>query len=77
VTQDQLEWKNLAGDPALAHMKAELKKQLAMWMESQGDKGVQTEMEAKDHQARNQKKPTRPVKKKSAKTGKKIEANRE
>jgi N-sulfoglucosamine sulfohydrolase len=77
VTQDQLEWKNLADDPTLSQMKAELRKQLAMWMESQGDKGAQTEMEALEHLARNQKKATTPVKKKAARSGKKKNAKSE
>ena len=53
VTQDTLEWKNLADDPELAVAKAELKNQLAVWMKAQGDKGAQTEMEALEHQGRN------------------------
>lgn len=56
VTTDTLEWKNLADVPKLAEIKAELKKQLAMWMTEQGDKGAQTEMEALEHQGRNRKK---------------------
>ena len=53
MTTDTLEWKNLADDPELAEVKAELKNQLAMWMAAQGDKGAQTEMEALEHQGRN------------------------
>ena len=56
VTTDTLEWKNLADDPKLADVKAELKNQLTMWMTEQGDKGAQTEMEALEHQGRNRKK---------------------
>ncbi len=67
VTTDKLEWKNLADDPKLADIKAELKNQLAMWMTAQGDKGAETEMEANEHQARNRKK----VDKKSTTTPKK------
>ena len=67
VTTDTLEWKNLADDPNLAAVKAELKNQLAMWMAAQGDQGAQTEMEALEHQGRNRtksgKSPTTKAKK--------------
>lgn len=56
VTADTLEWTNLADDPKLAEVKSELKDQLARWMAAQGDKGAQTEMEAKEHQGRSRKK---------------------
>ena len=56
VTTDKLEWKNLADDPKLTDIKAELKNQLALWMTAQGDKGAETEMEAHEHQAGNRKK---------------------
>lgn len=56
VTADTLEWTNLADDPKLAEVKSELKDQLARWMAAQGDKGAQTEMEAKEHQGRNRNK---------------------
>jgi N-sulfoglucosamine sulfohydrolase len=65
VTQDKLEWKNLADDPALSDVKAKLKNQLAMWMAAQGDKGPATELEAPEHQTRNRKKPARAGSKKS------------
>lgn len=74
VTQDELEWKNLADDPKLAEAKAELKNQLAMWMTAQGDKGAQTEMEALDHQGRNRKKPNNKSTTKPAKPGGKKKA---
>ena len=72
VTQDTLEWKNLADDPELAEAKAELKNQLASWMKAQGDKGVQTEMEALEHQGRNRKRSSkRPATKEKKAGGKK------
>jgi N-sulfoglucosamine sulfohydrolase len=77
VTTDTLEWKNLADDPKLAEVKAELKNQLAMWMTSQGDKGAQTEMEAKQHQARNRKKSAESTTKKRKKGGRKKTAELE
>ena len=66
ITKDEYEWKNLAGDPQYATVEADLKKQLESWMKSQGDKGAQTELEAKEHQNRNRNKKKRP-----GKTGKK------
>ena len=53
VSQDRYEWNNLAGDPKLAAVKAELKAKLASWMKNQGDAGQQTELEAFQHQNRN------------------------
>ena len=50
VTEDPYEWNNLADNPACAKIKAELRKQLDAWMTSQGDKGQQTELEARQHQ---------------------------
>lgn len=52
ITADPLEWQNLAADPRLAEVKAILKKQLERWMQAQGDRGQQTELEALRHQAR-------------------------
>jgi uncharacterized sulfatase len=74
VTQDTLEWTNLADDPELAEAKAELKNQLAIWMKAQGDKGVQTEMEALEHQGRNRKKSRRRPATKGKKAGSKKKA---
>ena len=65
VTRDPLEWNNLAGDPKLADIQADLSKHLQDWMKSQGDQGIQTELEAFQHQTRalrsnrNRKKPPR------------------
>jgi len=50
VAKDPYEWTNLADNPEYAEIKAELRKQLDAWMKSQGDKGQQTELEARDHQ---------------------------
>ena len=52
TTADPLEWKNLAGDPKLAQVQSQLKAQLERWMQAQGDRGQQTELEALEHQAR-------------------------
>lgn len=71
VTTDTLEWKNLADDPKLAEVKAELKNQLAKWMTAQGDKGAQTEMEAKEHQGRNRKTKSANTKKTGQSSGRK------
>ena len=56
VSKDWSEWKNLANDPEYAQAKAELRKQLDAWMLAQGDKGKQTELEAREHQGRGRKK---------------------
>lgn len=59
VTKDRYEWTNLAENPEYAEVKAELGKQLDAWMKSQGDKGQQTELEARQHQGRGRRrKPT-------------------
>lgn len=52
VTKDQYEWNNLAGEPKYAKVKAELRRRLLEWMEATGDKGQQTELEAREHQNR-------------------------
>jgi len=77
VTRDALEWKNLADDPKLFKVKAELKNQLAMWMKAQGDKGAETEMDALEHQGRNRKNSTEPTKKNARKGGHKKKAQLE
>ena len=56
VTKDRYEWANLAADPKYAKIKSELRARLEAWMKQQGDKGQQTEVEAKDHQGRNRNK---------------------
>jgi N-sulfoglucosamine sulfohydrolase len=52
VTADPYEWTNLADDPAHAAARAELARELAGWMKSQGDEGQQTEVEARQRLAR-------------------------
>lgn len=59
VTGDPLEWNNLADDPQYAEIKAELRAGLRQWMEANGDRGQQTELEAAEHQTRALKKPGR------------------
>jgi len=50
---DPYEQQNLADDPKFVEVKAQLKKKLHEWMDEQGDKGQQTEIEAFDHLLRN------------------------
>lgn len=49
---DPLEWNNRASDPALSDVKKNLRRKLEQWMDSQGDKGQQTELDAYEHQKR-------------------------
>ena len=56
VTRDPYELTNLADDPKYAKVKGELRKRLLEWMEAMGDKGQQTELEARDHQTGNRRK---------------------
>jgi len=56
VVKDPYEWKNLADDPACADTKAKLRKKLLAWMKACGDKGQQTELEAREHQGRGRRK---------------------
>jgi uncharacterized sulfatase len=56
ITKDPTEWNNLADNPEYARVKAELKDELLAWMERCGDKGQQTELEAREHQRRGKKK---------------------
>lgn len=67
VTKDPYEWNNLAGDPRYAEAKAQLKKRLVQWMVAMGDKGRQTELEAKDHQGAGRNKKPKPAGNKEAK----------
>ena len=52
ITDDPLEWTNVADDPMYAEAKATLKAELEAWMKRCGDKGQQTELEANEHQGR-------------------------
>ena len=77
VVKDPYEWTNLAADPKLAKVKAELKAQLLAWMKACGDKGQQTELEARQHQGGGRKKKpaaTDPAKKPGGRKGRKKEA---
>lgn len=56
LEKDPLETKNLAGDPALAEIRARLGKSLDDWMAQQGDRGMETELNAKSRQGRGKKK---------------------
>ncbi|NOX99994.1 MAG: sulfatase [Verrucomicrobia bacterium] len=56
ITKDPYEWNNLANDPSLASVKAELRSKLQNWMESNGDKGQQTELQAFEHQVKKRQK---------------------
>lgn len=71
VTKDRFEWKNLAGDPAYAAVKARLSAKLDAWMTEQGDKGQQTELDAPKHQGWNRKKNAKKGKGGKKKGGKK------
>jgi uncharacterized sulfatase len=50
VQNDPFQMNNLAENPQLAKTLASLRGKLYQWMEQQGDKGQQTEMEALEHQ---------------------------
>ncbi len=56
IVADPLEMNNIAKDPQSATIIATLQTRLNAWMEWQGDKGQQTELEAKEHQGNGQKK---------------------
>jgi len=56
IIQDPLEMNNIASNPENAPVIKELQKKLDAWMRDQGDQGAQTEMEAFEHQGRNQNK---------------------
>lgn len=49
IVNDPFQTRNLADDPQYAGEKARMRAKLLQWMESQGDKGHQTEMEALEH----------------------------
>ena len=42
VTKDPYELENIAADPANAELMADLRRRLDAWMQSQGDRGVET-----------------------------------
>ena len=49
VVADPEELHNIADDPAMKPVLADMKQRLQAWMDSQGDRGEATEMEALDH----------------------------
>ena len=49
IVNDPFQTRNLADAPQYAGEKARMRAKLLQWMESQGDKGQQTEMEALEH----------------------------
>jgi N-sulfoglucosamine sulfohydrolase len=50
LQQDPYETRNLADDPKLAAVKRRLSDQLEAWMKQQGDRGVETELDARSRQ---------------------------
>jgi uncharacterized sulfatase len=62
VVADPLEMNNLAEEPKYADTVRQLKAQLDAWMRSQGDLGIATEMDAKNHQRRGRRAKKRPAK---------------
>ena len=52
MATDPWELANLADDPEYNKIKQALRKELQAWMARQGDKGIETEMQAKTHQGR-------------------------
>ena len=60
VANDPYEWNNLADDPKYAETRQEMRAQLLQWMKAMGDKGQQTELEAREHQGAGRKKKSDP-----------------
>jgi N-sulfoglucosamine sulfohydrolase len=52
IQTDPLEMQNVADDPAYSAVKADLQKRLRAWMRDCGDKGQQTEIDAREHQGK-------------------------
>ncbi len=50
VEADPWELTNLAGQPGLRDVQSQLRKQLDGWMAQQGDRGVETELQAQSRQ---------------------------
>lgn len=67
VAKDPYEWNNLADDPKYAQVKDQLRTQLLEWMDAMGDKGQQTELEAREHQGAGRRKKTNPSPKRKQK----------
>ena len=55
VTDDPFEMTNLADVPQYAHIIKDMRSRLLAWMDTTGDKGQQTELEAWDHQDKKRK----------------------
>jgi uncharacterized sulfatase len=69
VKADPLQMNNLAGDAPYQPVVRQLKAELDAWMQSQGDLGIVTEMDAKNHQGGATKKKTAGKKKTKARVG--------
>jgi uncharacterized sulfatase len=54
LKEDPAELRNLAGDPRLKAVQAQLREQLDQWMTQQGDRGIETELQAKTRQMKGQ-----------------------
>ena len=67
VVGDPMEMNNMAGDPKYSGVIAELKRHLDAWMKSQGDLGIETEMDALNHQTRALQEKIAPARKKAGK----------
>lgn len=67
VVADPMEMNNLAGDPKYREIIAGLKSKLDAWMQEQGDLGIETELDALNHQTRALKKQNKPNKNKRPK----------
>lgn len=60
IVSDPLELRNLANQPDFADELQQLQQQLRQWMNSQGDQGIETELQANSHvQKRNRKRNNR------------------
>ncbi len=70
LESDPYEMKDRAGDPALAEVRARLGTVLDAWMRQQGDKGLETENQAKTRQPGQVKKSSAPAEGKAKKKGK-------
>jgi len=55
LQKDPYELRNLAEDPDYARVKSQLKEELTLWMQQQGDQGVTTELKAIERQGPNRK----------------------
>ena len=51
LTQDPWELKNLASDPSHAKTKARLSRELDLWMQQQGDRGMDAELDVRPNKS--------------------------